>query len=734
MPRMIGIGRQEDEAAEPSQAGWGWLLVVLALYLPFMDRPFDLDGGFLMANARAALESPLDPYHGRFDLIGRSWSRRHYTHPPLLWYYLAPVAALPHAAQAFAAHAAFLLFPLLLLPGLRLLGRYAPESRGRAFFLTSPLLAVVSHPIGWELPILALGLLTFGLMVRGAQRARPWVFLSAAAPAAAVSLMAYPPRILPMMLILGVLLGAPGRRVLAAAALSLLPLILFELATERAWGLSHFMMTLTDPQTAFSTSIQRRPRLQNLANMLAVLGAAPMAAPLVFLGLRKWLAVAVSVVAGAVAGVLTPLPGAWAHLQMAVWCTLGTGALLLVGAESLRAARQALHGGWRSQGAPIFWAAWFWMQVGFCGLAVVYGSARYVLPLVAPLAYFVGRAWSRRPPGRGLFAAALAVNVLLALVLSAADLEETRARAEAPRAVAALPPPAGRFFFIGPWAFETAMHDAGYPYLHYTEPLRPGDRIVRPRKLTGELGLMSSRLLDGVEPVLAQVLPFQGRVPLRLNDPDSSAGFWWSGAGLLPFALTRGPAEELEIYEIRPMPVVLDAVRGLKPAAPGAAGLEAARPRLVLERFGGGAPRVAVFLHPPAVLSIELGEGSARLRLGAGIHPDAGPGDGAVVRVGLWPRETSGPGARAAPGAVQVLRLAVAPGRWESGEVSIVVPAGGGRLIFAAEAGPAGDGRHDWLCIRPELDGALSLPVLGAGWASSPASDLWQGGPERGPG
>ena len=698
---MIRTGSQSG-AGPPSRAGWGWLLLVLALALPFLGRPWHLDDGVLMRHARTVLSNPLDPYRDSFDAIGLHWSSRYSTHPPLLWYVLAPAAAFPARLQPPAAHLLFLGFVLMLFVALRGLGPWGPDRAGCAFLLTSPLLIVQTHCIAWEMPVLACGLLALMMMVRGAETGRRGLFLGAAVPAAAALLMAYPGRIVPMMVLLGFLLGVPWRRTLGLVALTLVPPGLYELATAVAWGQCHFLLAMTNPLAAFSYAVLRRPWLPGLANMLAELGGLSLGAPLVALAPRRPRLAAAALLAGAAVAALCPLPGFAARAQMTLWSALGSFALGLVGLESFRLARQGRRTGIRSLGAPAFWAAWFWLEAVYCSTGIVHGSARYVLPLVPPLAFFAGREWARQGLGRRAYFAVVAIDTLFALLVSTADLEEVVAYAQAPRLVATLPAPEGRSFFAGAWGFQAAMEEAGHLYLHNTERLRPGDRIVRARNLTAELGILDDRLIEDVEPVLTHTLVLPSRLPLRLNDPESGAGFWWSGAGLLPVGFTRAPVDVLEVYEVRLLPPVMRAVRLLQTDA--AAEKRAPRPHLVLARFGDGVTRAAIFLHPPAELLVDLGPGAGTLHLEAGILPTAGPGDGALARVQVRGHE--------------LVHVAGTRRGWAAAAAPVDVPEGGTTLELLADPGPAGDTSYDWLCVRLALDGPRAPPVLGARWTA----------------
>jgi GNAT superfamily N-acetyltransferase len=671
----------------------GLLALTLGLYLPFLGRSYDLDGGFILLHASNTFAAPLDPYTGHYDNMGWRLDGRMWSHPPFLNYYLAPVAGWLPGLAVPAAHLALLPFLLLFFPALRLLGPLAPDDRGQALLLTSPLLVVLAHSISWEIPTLGCSLLALGLLAEAARRqSLAWIGLCAL-PVAAALLLAYPAgRVLLPLLLLGRLLRVSWARLALLCLLGVLPIGLFQLWTFLLWGTPHYIQVMHGELATFLYHILLRPWGPSMANLLADLGALPALAPLLVLAPRRPRLAAVALGCGLAVGILAPLHGRLLRAQMALWSALGAFALLLVAARTVELLRLTPDTPADGRRAAILWAAWFWLEVVFCMAGTVYGSARYILPLVPPLAFFLAEEWRRMGLGRRLFAAVLAVNVAAALLLSLADLEEVQAYRDAPGRLATIPPPepGGRSFYVGEWGFHTAMERAGHEYLHFVDPLRPGDRIVRPSRLAAEMMVLNGHLLDGVEPVLTETVRLPARVPVRLNDPFSQAGFWWSGGGLLPLSFTRGPVDELEVYRIRPLPLLLKAAQEL--SAPGSE----AGPRLVLARFGDWVPRAAIFLHPPAAVALPLPEGASALRLGAGIHPDAGPGDGAEVRAFL---EAAGGGPR-----VELLRLSADRADWREASCRFGPVPAGARLVLETGPGPRGDFSFDWLCVRPLVD------------------------------
>ncbi len=691
-----------------------WCLLLVGLYLPFVGRPAHLDGGFLLRNAQAALEQPFSPYHGSVDFIGYRWPRRFWTHPPLLWYWLAPVVAwLPSSWHAVGAHLALLPFTLLLIPALALLGRFGPGLAGRAFILTSPLLAVVAHTISWEMPVLACNLLAVGLMVHAADRGRRRALLWAAIPAGMALLIAYPGRIPLILLFMAWRLRVPWRWTVTLLGLTLLPLALFEGVTAWTWGVPHFLEATLSDRVPISYAAISVPWGISLANLLAELGALPLAAALIP-ALWRWPGTtAVCLGLGAAVAWFCPSPSLLISIQLAAWCGLG---FLTLAYASRHVVGQLRKAGWPAKRLPdpeVLWGASLALEMAFAATMLVHGSARYIVPLVVPAAFFVDRWWAEWGLPRRALVVVVGVQVAAALLLSWAEQAEVEAYASAPAELALSAPPDGRTYFIGEWGFRTAMKAAGYRYLYRDTLPGLGDTLIRPRRLAREVWVINRHLEEGLDLVRTAVIPLSHGLPIHVDRPASYAGFWWSGSGLLPFTWGQGPVDELEIYRLQTLPPLLDAYRLWRAMVKSG---EAKDPRpsahqWITDRFGDGLPRTTLFLHPPARIHWELGAGRGRLDLGVGFHPNAGPGDGGEVLVTL--RQ---PGRKD----TEVLgRIPLIAGQWTITNMMVETPAPGAVLTLESHSGPNGDLQYDWFCLRPVFRGPDS-PSVRRAWITLP--------------
>jgi arylsulfatase A-like enzyme len=674
--RMSSLLRFQKRAAEAEppevrpllRKRWFLLLLVLALFLPFAVQEPHSHDGFTPGHAAEAL------FSGRSAIV--------------------------------AAHLAMLPFLLLLFPALRWLGPMGPDWRGLALLLTSPLVVVLAHSLSAQIPALSCHLLALGLLVEGERRRSAAFGLLSAVPAAAAMLLdGSASRILIPIGVLAWLLGVGWRRILLIAALSALPVALLQLLTELAQGDTQFYLAMSSPRPRSLDAIPpQRSWTQGRLAVLAALGCLPMAAALVVLGLRMRGRAGAALLFGITLGLICPLPRLGLRLQLALWSAAGCFALLLVAGETLRIWWDAPRRGAHGAASAALWTSWFWLEALFA-VAGSIDAASDTLPMVPPLAFLAAAAWQRLALGSRLFGLAVAANVVFAFALSAADFEETEVHARALGLLDELPAAGGRTFVMGQWSVQ-ALRQAGLRHLDQDQWLRPGDRILRSSRIPTEPWQLNPRVFEGIELERTRHFPIAARWPLRLNDPTRQAGFWGSGAGPLPIALSRGPVEEFEIYEVRPLPPFLRATAEVAarletrvgPAPPGGA-----MPRLGLVRLADGVPRAVVGLHPPAVLSFDLGPGSGLLYLGLALHPEASSGDGAYVKAYV----------ESADGATRTLLLEgkATDSRWTILQEGLAIPPEGARLLLAAETGPAGDPAADWLCVRLEWIGEKAPEV-----------------------
>jgi hypothetical protein len=210
-----------------------------------------------------------------------------------------------------------------------------------------------------------------------------------------------------------------------------------------------------------------------------------------------------------------------------------------------------------------------WTIAGFLGVMVLhnYASARYLLPVAAPVAVLLGRAAEEVRGGKALLAASSVLGGLLAGALSLAEGRYARAaedvarqalahiaRADGPhdvgsttRGAAAAPgalrgagPPPGTqdqepvVLFAGEWGFRAVMERHGATRLVPGRPLPPCAWLV-----------VATQASPGAVPSLDPVarLESEDRGRLRVVDIHDGIGLYAETLGPLPFGVGTGPLE-----------------------------------------------------------------------------------------------------------------------------------------------------------------------------------------------
>ena len=76
---------------------------------------------------------------------------------------------------------------------------------------------------------------------------------------------------------------------------------------------------------------------------------------------------------------------------------------------------------------------------------------------------------------------------------------------------------------------------------------RPGELLVKSQLALGVI--FDNQLGRSLKPV--EKLTYRIRSPLRLLAPNSHAGFWSDGWGVLPFSFSLEPLDEFSIYRVK---------------------------------------------------------------------------------------------------------------------------------------------------------------------------------------
>jgi hypothetical protein len=538
-PEWPGDGR-------PHKVAPTWQLALLAaftllLHFPFLGRPVQGDEVNYLDIARHVFQQPLTPLNFQYVFQGRLVDMAGHPHPPLNAYLLALLWRLHGQFSPTFVHAGYLLFALIIsFAAYALASRFTARPLWTALLVASaPVVQVAANTMESDAPALAF-LLAGAALFLGRRFIWAGVALSLAGLTALQTLAVVP------ILLLAIrnpksatCPGArPGRAGLPAIRNSVALAAPF--AVWAVWQALQLALTRRMPLAVMGSYMASSAywgrlgmKAANVAALIGHLGILVVFLPLALLYTRgapsrrgdgrSYIVVACLLPGILIAALISGY--AW-------WERLLLAGCLWVGLQSLVWL-------WQRRTTERFLAGWCLLYFGFALLAFFSGSARYLLPLAAPLAILFVREFEARP--RWL-AAALAVNVALGLALAHADYDFARAYAGLP------PPPGATFLVNGEWGFRYEMARAGGRMIRRDSVPAPGEWIV-----TSDLCLGAN--YDSFAENIAVPLQTRGisvRTPLRLVDRYAHSGYSSAAFGLLPFSFSRRPLDRITYSKTSP--------------------------------------------------------------------------------------------------------------------------------------------------------------------------------------
>jgi hypothetical protein len=469
------------------------LLMGLALLirLPFLNQAIQGDDHIYLTEAQHALIDPLHPSDVKYVFLGDEVDLRGHSHPPGNAWPLAGLLLLFGDVREIPFHAAYIVFSLIAVWAMWSLARRFSERPVWAtlLFIAVPAFVVNGGSLEADLPFLAFWMASIALFLSGR-------LLLAACAMAAAAMMAY--QAVFLLPILGVHVWLEHRHNRTRYLTLLTPLLVLT-----AWQLFTRLTTGTMPAGKlaeyFSTyafqAIQHK--LQN-ALMLFI------------------------------------------HSWWIVFPALVPPAAVLA---------------WRNRRDPGTLFLLAWIGIFFAGAVVIFfsGSARYLLPMAAPVAILASRL-----PVKWL-APAFAAQLALALALAVVNYQHWDGYRTFAAALHA--PSAGhRVWVDNAWGLRYYLEaDHALP-ARKSQHVRPGDIIV-----SSELG-HNVEFTAPLSPLATADI--DSAIPLRLIGLNSHSGYSTVAEGYLPFGVSTDPIDRVSARMVMERHPTLEYLTTDSPAAP----------------------------------------------------------------------------------------------------------------------------------------------------------------------
>lgn len=484
------------------------IALVVALRVPFLTQPIQGDDIYYLAGAQYAQTDPLHPHRASYLFQGRLVSMQGHPHPPLNAFVLAGLVAVVGDVKEVPFHAAYALFSVLAAVGMYFLARrfVTRPLVATLLFCAVPAFVVNGNSFESDLPFLAFWMLSMAAMVEAIEReSMAWlgiamVPLGLAGLAAYQSVVAIP--------ILWLLVARRKPTWWAAYAVAMTPaVVLVCYQVFEATGGKAPPLAVTAGYFKEYGLQQLGPKLRNAKALVGHLGWMVFPAVTLAAFASKWVLLAV------------------------VWAAIDWNPLYLVG---VAAALGVLTQETRKYG--------WWPHVWFAASLALFfaGSARYLLPMAAPVVMMVVDRLEQRP--RWLYAGVVA-NLVLGLGLAWANYQHWAGYRDFVAAHEAEIKGA-RVWVNGEFARFYAENLGALP-LERGQAIRPGEMV-----LTSELGFPFAVTAGGGQLVEVARKDIVTSLPLRLIGLGSKSGYSDASAGVRPFDVVATPVDRLRLERV----------------------------------------------------------------------------------------------------------------------------------------------------------------------------------------
>jgi hypothetical protein len=476
------------------------IAIVLALRLPFLHQAIQGDDLYYLYGAEHAQIEPLHPDHAKFLFQGDLVEMRGNSHPPLNSWMLGALLWALGDVREVPFHLAYSIFSIIAaLAMLSLARRFCDKPfLATLLFVAVPAFVVNGNSLETDVPFLALWMLAVAWFVKGVEENSTMALAGSAIAAALAALDAY--QAVFVVPILGFYLWQKkNRSVFAWCVIFAAPVAI------GAWQIYSRVTGGAMPAGVLLAYMQKygwQVATQKMKNTAAlVVHSAWIVSPLLIRGNRwNW-----------ILGAIAATGGAFYDPNPMFWASLGLGVVVL---------SSCFQRGFLET----------WILIFFAGSLIVFfaGSARYLLPIAAPLCMLAVNRCSTRMIGLG-FIAQMALSVGFTIV----NYQTWGAYRDFAKLLA--PEAAQRRVWVDhDWGLRYYLESEGALAVPRDQTFSAGDVVVS-KKPQGQL--ISS-------------LEIRPSIPLRLFSINHKSAYSLASEGLWPFEFSNAPVDRVGAYLI----------------------------------------------------------------------------------------------------------------------------------------------------------------------------------------
>ena len=478
------------------------IAIVLALRLPFLHQAIQGDDLYYLYGAEHAQIEPLHPDHAKYLFDGDLVEMRGNSHPPLNSWILGALLWALGDVREVPFHLAYSIFSIIAaLAMLSLARRFCGRPLlATLLFVAVPAFVVNGNSLETDLPFLALWMLAIAWFVKGIEENLGTALIGSAIAAALAALDAYQAVFLVPILAF-YLWQKKNRSAFAWGVIFAAPVAIGAWQIYgRITGGAMPAMVLWEYMQKYGWQVLTQ-KMKNTAAL--IVHSAWIVSPLLIRGNRLHWAL----------GGIAALGGAFYDPNPMFWASLGLGVVVL---------SSCFRRGFLEA----------WILIFFAGALVVFfaGSARYLLPIAAPVAILAADRCSTP-----MLTIGLAAQMALSLGLAIVNYQTWGAYQQF--AISLAPEASQRRMWVDhDWGLRYYLESEGALAVPRGQTFAPGDVVVS-----------SKPHPEGQRITSLEIRP---SIPLRLTSVNGKSAYSLASTGLWPFEISNAPVDRVAAYLI----------------------------------------------------------------------------------------------------------------------------------------------------------------------------------------
>lgn len=541
--------------------------LVLLLTLPFINKPFHIDDNVFIYQARHLIKEPLDPYS--FDLSPVRQGMTFISDPPLISYYIAVIIYL-FGESEWILHLSYVLFSLLIgILTYFISKKFVRKSLYPALFLVASTAFIISsHSVMLDIPFLAFFLLSVAFFIHGIDSNKSHLIFFGALFCGLAYLIKYIGLIIIPILALYALYKKKFKPLLYLI-IPIITIVLWNYYTFKIYGAIHnieILGWLFHSQTPFSPN---SIILKLITNSTYLGGATLFPLMLIYPFIIKtknrlvyfliiMLAIITSIVLYFISSTFAYRYTIPQLLLFAFFLSTGLFFLFVI----IRYYSHIIQKLFKIKNIKnifndnnyinnLFLVSWF--LITFLFITVVAGGAvRYITLIMPPMMIMYFKIFEDYRIINAIYLRhfiflGLLLTSALSISVAYADYVFADAYRDFSKTASVYKSNDNRIWFSGQLGFKYYMEKKGYTELSSKDNSpNKGDVIIKAQIPTprGFSPLLIERM------ILIDAQSYKSIWPIRVQNPESRAGFYTYGGGFLPYSISKNSLENFEIYMV----------------------------------------------------------------------------------------------------------------------------------------------------------------------------------------